>query len=149
MGPRRSSYSYHIQEFMIEPIYEEPTGNITIILPIITPKFPATSNCSVPDCESCMLSRSNNRSTRATKVRPLPDKQGALTRYKYEVGYFVSTDTFICKTSSRLPTGYVRYSSDQIFQGSKIYNDVAQCLVWIENQVSLGSNKTVLFMSRF
>ena len=44
---------YHIQEFMRERIYEEPTGKRTITPPIITPKFPETRNCSALYCESC------------------------------------------------------------------------------------------------
>ena len=61
-----------IQEFMIERIYEGPTGKRTILPPIINPKFPSTRNCSVPSCESCMLDRFNKRSTGTTKVNPQP-----------------------------------------------------------------------------
>ena len=42
---------YHIQEFTRERIFEKPTGKHTILPPIIKPKFPATRNCSVSDCE--------------------------------------------------------------------------------------------------
>ena len=35
-----------------------------------------------------MMDRSKNRSAGATKVKPIPSKEGALTRYKYEVGDF-------------------------------------------------------------
>ena len=74
---------YRIKEFMKEQIYEEPTGKRTIIPTIITPKLPATRNCSVQACESCMLACSKNISVGPTKVKPLPEIEGDLTRYKY------------------------------------------------------------------
>ena len=61
-------------------IYEDPTDKITILPPIIIPKFPETRNCSVPACEYCMLDRSKKKSTGSTKVNPLPEKEGTLTR---------------------------------------------------------------------
>jgi hypothetical protein len=48
-----------------------------------------------------------------------------------------------------LPTGYGRESKDPCFQGGTIYNDSASGLIWVENQVSLGANKTVMGKARF
>ena len=36
-----------------------------------------------------------------------------------------------------------------VFKVGTIYNDVTSSLVWVENQVSLGSNETVVVKSRF
>ena len=72
-----------------------------------------------------------------------------MNRDKYEVGYFVSTNKFICKNPGQLPTGYVKDSSDRHFKGGTIYNDAASGLICVENQVSIGSNKTVMGNSRF
>ena len=69
--------------------------------------------------------------------------QGAITRDQYEVGDFVSTDQFICKTPGRLPT------QDHRFQGGTIYNDAASGSIWVENQVSLGANEMVMGKARF
>ena len=71
-----------------------------------------------------------------------------MSRYKIEVGYFSSCYCF-CKTPGRLPTGYGRESNDCYFRGGTIYNDAASSLVWVENHVSLGSNKTAMVNSRF
>ena len=68
---------------------------------------------------------------------------------KIDVGDFVSTDQFVCKNSGSLPTVYGRDSSDRFFQGGTIYKDATSSLVWFENQVSLGSNETVMGKSRF
>ena len=46
---------YQIQQFMTQRIHEENTGKRNILPPIINPKFPETSNCSIPACESCMM----------------------------------------------------------------------------------------------
>ena len=35
-------------------------------------------------------------------------KEGLLSRYKYEVGDFVSTDQLVVRTPGRLPNGYGR-----------------------------------------
>jgi hypothetical protein len=43
-----------------------------------------------------------------------------------------------------LPEGYGRESKERRLQGGTIYNDVALGLIWVENQVSLGANDTVM-----
>jgi hypothetical protein len=48
-----------------------------------------------------------------------------------------------------LPTGNGRDSQDRHFQGGTIYNDAASGLIWVETQVSLGANKTVMGKARF
>ena len=74
---------------------------------------------------------------------------GDFTKDKYEVGYFVSTDQIICKTLGLLPTGYGIDSTDSHFQGGTIYNNVASGMIWIENQVLLGINETMVGKSQF
>ena len=54
---------YLIKEFMREYSYEETTCKRKILTPIITSKFPATRNCSVPYRESYTLVCFNNIST--------------------------------------------------------------------------------------
>ena len=103
---------YHIQEFMINHICGQPNGKRTILPPIVFPKEPARRNFSVPDYESCMMDCFNKRSTGDNKVNSLSEKQGDLTRDKYEVGYFVSNYQFICNTPGLLTTGYDKESSD-------------------------------------
>ena len=70
-------------------------------------------------------------------------------RDKTEVGDFVSTDQFFCKNTGILPTGYGRESRDRRYQGGTIYNDATYILIWIKNQVSLGSNENLMGKSRF
>ena len=48
-----------------------------------------------------------------------------------------------------MSTGYGRESQDRRFQGGTIYNDAASGLIWVENQVSLGANETVMGKARF
>ncbi len=65
------------------------------------------------------------------------------------MGDFVFTDQFICKTHGRLPSGYGQESQDHCFQGGTIYNDAASGLIWVENQIYLGANETVMGKARF
>ncbi len=48
-----------------------------------------------------------------------------------------------------LPTRYGRESQDCCFQGGTIFNDASAGLIWVENQVSLGANKTIMGKARF
>jgi hypothetical protein len=70
-------------------------------------------------------------------------------RDQYNVGDFVSTDQFICKTPGHLPSRYGRESQDCRFQGGTIFNDAASGLIWVKNQVSLGANETVMGNAQF
>jgi hypothetical protein len=48
-----------------------------------------------------------------------------------------------------LPEGYGRESKELCLQGKTIYNDAALGLIWVENQVSLGANETVMGKAPF
>jgi hypothetical protein len=48
-----------------------------------------------------------------------------------------------------LPWGYGRESKEWHLQGKAIYIDAASGLIWVENQVSLGANETVMGMAPF
>jgi len=113
---------YRIQEMMREWHYEDPDGRTTILPAIIQPKNSSTRNCIVPPCQSCLLACTKKRSLKVSRTQPLEDCEGAITRYQYEVGDFVSTDQFICKTPGHLPTGYGRELQDRRFEGGTLYN---------------------------
>ena len=89
------------------------------------------------------------RSPKVKKVQSNLDSEGAISQNKLEVGDFVSTDQFVCRTPGQLPSGYGREGPDGRFHGGTIYNDAASGLIWVENQVSLGSSKTIMGKERF
>ena len=103
----------------------------------------------IPLCQLCLLARACKRTPGVKHAKADPKKEGALSRDWYEVGDFVSTDQFICRTPGRLPEGYGRESTNRRFHGGTIYNDAASGLIWVKNQVSLGANETVMGKSRF
>jgi hypothetical protein len=111
---------YRIQEMMRERHYEEPNANKTILPAIIKPKYALARNCIVQPCQSCLIARARKRTLNVSRTRLLEDHEGAITRDKYNVGDFVSTDQFICKTPGRLPTGYGRESQNRRYQGGTI-----------------------------
>ena len=59
----------------------------------------------------------------------------------------MSTDQFVCRTPCRLPSGYGR--SGRRFNGGTIYNDASSGLIWVKNQVSLGTSETIMGRERF
>ena len=75
---------------------KEPYGTRHVMAPIIVPKIATAAKCAVPVCESCLLGISKKRSPGVSKVKAVPEKEGISARDKYEVGYFVSTDKFLC-----------------------------------------------------
>ncbi len=129
---------------MCEWHYEEPNGNKSVLPAIIKPKLALARNCIVPPCQSCLLARARNHTVNVLQTRILNNCEGAITRDQYNIGDFVSTDQFICKMPGCLPTGYGCESQDHHFQSGTIFNDAASGLIWVENQVSLGANETVM-----
>ena len=127
----------------------EPDGTIYVINPVISPKLSTAATCAVPACESCLLGRAKKRSPGVSKAKHIPYKEGIIAREKYEVGDFVSTDKFIVYTPGRLLNGYGYKCRHNFCYGGTIYNDAASGLIWVENQVSLVANETVLGKSRF
>ncbi len=140
---------YRVQEMMREQHYEEPNDNKTVLPAIIKPKLALARNCIVPSCQLYLLACARKRTPNVLQTCLLDDREGAITRDQYNVGDFVSTDQFICKTPGCLPTRYGRESQNCRFQGSIIFNDAASGLIWVENQVSLGANKTVMGKAHF
>jgi hypothetical protein len=55
------------------------------------------------------------------------------------------------RSSVRRPDGQPDMDVNHIchFQGITIFNDAASGLIWVENQVSLGANKTVMGKAHF
>ena len=120
---------HHIQELMTPQQVEDPDETKHVMVPIIHPKFASAAKCAVPVCESCLLVRDKNRSTGVAKKNSVPEKKGTLSRDKYEVGDFMSTNKFVVKTSGRLPSGFGRERHNNRFHGGTIYNDAASRLI--------------------
>jgi hypothetical protein len=138
-----------IQAMMRDQLFKDHLGHNQCHPPIIKAKFASTSSCKIPLCQSCLLARSRQRSPNVKRYQIYQDSEGAISRGKLEVGDFVSTDQFVCRTPGRLPTGYSREGSNSCYQGGTIYNDAASGLIWVENQVSLGASETIMGKERF
>jgi hypothetical protein len=83
---------------MRERTFEEPLGKRMILPPIIKPNFPSAWYCVNPVCQSYLLAPARKRTPNVKPSTVSPENEGALSRNRYEVGDFVSTDQFICKT---------------------------------------------------
>jgi hypothetical protein len=114
------SNMYQVQEIMHERTFEEPLDKCMVLPPIIKPKLPSAWNCVSPVCQSYRLAHARKRTSNVKHSTVIPENEGALSRKRYEVGDFVSTDQFICKTPGQLPEGYGRESKERHFQGGTI-----------------------------
>jgi hypothetical protein len=95
-----------VQSMMRNRTFKDPFGRTQVHPPIIKSKFASTASCMIPKCQSCELARARQRSPNVKRVQPNLEAEGAITRNKLEVGDFVSTDQFVCRTPGRLPSGY-------------------------------------------
>jgi hypothetical protein len=87
-----------LQAMMRAQTFEDPFGRSQSHPPIIKTKFASTSSCAIPKCQSCELARAQQRSPKVKKVQSNLDSEGAISHNKLEVGDFVSTDQFVCRT---------------------------------------------------
>ena len=74
----------------------------------------------------------------------IPEKEGLLSRNKYEAGDFVSADQFVVNTPGRLLNGFGKESSREKLHGGTIFQDAATGIIWVECQVLLGAGGTLM-----
>ncbi len=113
---------YQVQGLMHERTFEEPLGKCTVLPPIIKPKFSSAPNCVIPVCQSCLLACARKRTPNVKCSMVIPENKGALSHNRYEVGDFVSTDQFICKTPGQLPEGLAVSQINGVFWGEQFRN---------------------------
>jgi hypothetical protein len=97
-----------IQAMMRNRTFEDPFGRSQVHPPIIKAKFASTSSCTIPKCQSCELARAQQRTPNVKRMQANEDSEGAISQGRLEVGDFISTDQFVCRTPGRLPSGYGR-----------------------------------------
>lgn len=132
-----------IQELMRVVEVQEPSGAVSTMDRVIKPKIKSASNCPIPLCQSCQLSRAKQRKPKISKSKAIPETEGVLSKDQYEAGDFVSVDQYVIKAPGRLPTGYGRESDTNMFHGGTIFRDAATKYIHVQNQVSLGAGETV------
>ena len=72
-------------------------GKETILPPVIFPKFASTPSCPISKCHSCELARQKQCSLQLKKTTPVPEKEGSLSRDRYETRDFVSAQDPLCQ----------------------------------------------------
>ena len=128
---------------------KEPLGKESQLSPIINPKYRFTTNCVVPACISCWIAFSKKRPPGVVGHDHVPDKEGVLSWYKYKTGDFVSADQFFMKTSGWIQSIFCREGLNILFHGGTILSDDANGIIWVKNQISLGSGETVMGKQQF
>jgi hypothetical protein len=119
--------------------YEDPDVRTTILPAIIQPKKSSARNCFVPPCQPCLFARAKKRSPTVSRTQPLEDREGAITRDQCEVGDFVSTDQFICKTPDVCRLGMDRNHKTAVFRAAP----------YIMAQHQAGAIETVMGKAHF
>lgn len=132
-----------IQELMLPHSAKDANGMVDLMPTIIHPKFATASNCIIPKCAACKLSRARRRSPAVMRQQAIDEQAGVLAANNYRPGDFVSLDQYVCVTPGRLYTGFGREPDRHRFHGGTIFNDAALGAIQIENQVSLGASNTL------
>jgi hypothetical protein len=109
-----------LQAVMQNQIFEDPFGRLQCHPPIIKTKFASTSSCAIPKCQSCELAWAQQRSSKVKNVQSNLDSEGTISPNRLEVGDFVSTDQFVCRTPGWLPSGYGHEGCNGRFHGGTI-----------------------------
>ena len=92
-------------------------GKETILPPVISPKFASTPCCPIPKCYSCELACQKQCSPQVKRSRLVPEKEGSLSKNRYEAGDFVSADQFAVNTPERLFSVYSHEDDCNKFHG--------------------------------
>jgi hypothetical protein len=117
LGPQKELLNWHwklgigmqcIQEMMRENKAIDSNGREHILPPVISPTFASTPNCPIPLCQSCELARGKRRNPQVKHSTAIPEKEGLLSRNRYEAGDFVSADQFVVNTPGRLLSGLAK-----------------------------------------
>ena len=116
---------------------------------VIKPRFKSTSSCPIPLCTACELARAKKRNPEVIKQKTIKEKEGILVADQYIPDDFVSMDQFVVKTPGRLPTGFGRGGPPNRYHGGTIFNDAATGIIWVKNQVSMGSGDTIMSKACF
>ena len=161
-GPQRELLHWHhrlclnmqdLQELMRERVIRDQSGRVVARrAPVIKCKYASTKNLKperYPFSLADKLATAKRRSTGVTTSKPVPSKEGALSRDQYEPGDSIATDQFVVKTPGRLKTGYGRESLHNCYSGGTIFQDAASNLVRVQPQISLGAGETVLGKASF
>jgi hypothetical protein len=106
-----------LQSMMQNRIFKDPFGRSQCHPPIIKTKFASTSSCAIPKCQSCELAWAQQRSPKVKKIQSNLNSEGAISCNQLEVGDFVSTDQFACRTPGWLPSCYGRERCNGRFHG--------------------------------
>ena len=61
----------------------------------------------------------------------------------------MSADQFFLKKSGQLPSGFGMEVPNSRFRGGAIFNDATTGIIWVENQIYLGADETVMVKPRF
>ena len=141
------------QNLMKDQIIYDQDGKMLYTLPPVIPtKYKSTKNIkpeNLPCCKACKLATAKTRSTGTSTSKPVANKQGILSRDKYEPGDMISSDQYIVNTPGRLLSGYGRDAQQNCYHGGTIFQDAASNLVRVQNQVSLGAGETVMGKTAF
>ena len=65
-------------------------------------------------------------------------------REKHKLGNFFSVDQYVISTPGHLTKGFRGETQDKRYHGGTINQYAASGIIWVQNQVSLGHDKTVM-----
>ena len=127
----------------------DDVGRELILPPVIAPTFASTPHCPIPMCHSCELACQKRHSPKVKQSHAIPEKEALLSRDQYEAGDFVLADQFVVNTPGQLLSGFGCENARDKLHGGTILQDAATGIIWVECQVSLGADETIISKMHF
>ena len=105
-------------------------GVITVIPPVISPKFISTPNFPVLNCASCQISCAIKYNPSVIKKSDVPQEESILSWNKYGVGVFPEDNVFV-KNTGHLTSVYGCEGFHLHFHGRTIFQYSETGIIWI------------------
>ena len=110
--------------------------------PFSSQRFKAASQCSIPRCEICELSKAHRQPTHGHKKTINPATSGGLKTDDLSPGASVSVDHFESRARGRTLTSLGRSSSDS-YVGGCIFVDHMSGYIHVEEQLGFSGPETI------
>jgi hypothetical protein len=111
--------------------------------PLLIPKLPGVSTCTIPLCRSCLRGKGKRTSLQNRIGSPNVEHTEVIKNEHLLHGDCISTDQYECRVKGRLPNSRGKEDPDKIYSGGTVFVDHASGVIKIHHQVSLGASDTI------
>ena len=98
-------------------------------VPVILPKHPGVSGCTIPLCRSCLRGKGRRTSLESSIGSPNVEHTDVIKEGHLIPGGGVSTDQYECRVEGRLPNTRGKEDPQKMFCGGAVFVDHASGVI--------------------